>query len=99
MKSRFRPIRTAITFIAVIVALSGVAGTAPCAAEPGAKVYRVGFLWGLPPIAEWTAALDQGLAELGWVNGRNIVIEHRSGDGHFDRLPALTAELIDLKVK
>ncbi len=58
----------------------------------------MGFLWGLPPIAEWTAALDQGLAELGWVSGRNIVIEHRSADGHFDRLPALTAELIALKV-
>jgi putative ABC transport system substrate-binding protein len=68
------------------------------AAETEPKVYRVGFLWGLPPIAEWTAALDEGLAELGWVSGRNIVIEHRSADGHFDRLPALTAELIGLKV-
>jgi len=52
----------------------------------------------LPPIAEWTAAFDQGLAELGWVRGQNIIIEHRSADGHFDRLPALTAELIGLKV-
>jgi putative ABC transport system substrate-binding protein len=59
-----------------------------------ATVHRVGFLWGLPPIAEWTAAFDQGLAELGWVNGQNIVIEHRSADGHFDRLPALAAELV-----
>jgi putative ABC transport system substrate-binding protein len=41
---------------------------------------------------------DQGLAELGWVSGRNIIVEHRSADGHFDRLPALTAELIGLKV-
>lgn len=53
---------------------------------------------GLPPIAEWTAAFDQGLAELGWVNGQNITVDHRSADGHFDRLPALTAELISLKV-
>jgi len=45
------------------------------------------------------AAFDQGLAELGWVSGRNIVIEHRSADGNFDRLPELTAELIGLKVK
>jgi putative ABC transport system substrate-binding protein len=63
-----------------------------------ATVYRVGFLWGSPPIAEWTAAFDQGLAELGWVIGQNMVIVHRSADGHFDRLPALTAELIGLKV-
>ena len=73
---------------------------APYAAEPDrqATVYRLGFLWGLPPIAEWTAAFDQGLAELEWVSGQNIIIEHRSADGHFDRLPALTAELVGLKV-
>jgi putative tryptophan/tyrosine transport system substrate-binding protein len=42
--------------------------------------------------------LTHGLAELGWVSGQNIIIEHRSADGHFDRLPALTAELIGLKI-
>jgi putative tryptophan/tyrosine transport system substrate-binding protein len=84
----------------VFLTVAGLIPTAPVAAEPEQKamVYRLGFLWGLPPIAEWTAAFDQGLAELGWVSGRNIVIEHRSADGHFDRLPALTAELIGLKV-
>jgi len=85
------------------VVLFTVASPMPAAsdaAEPEqtASVCRLGFLWGLPPIAEWTAAFDQGLAELGWVSGRNIVIEHRSADGHFDRLPSLTAELIGLKV-
>ena len=84
------------------VVLFTVASPMPAAsdaAEPEqtASVCRLGFLWGLPPIAEWTAAFDQGLAELGWVSGRNIVIEHRSADGHFDRLPSLTAELIGLK--
>ena len=66
-------------------------------AEPKATVYRLCFLWGLPTIAEWTAAFDQGLAELGWLSGQNIIIEHRSADGHYDRLTALTAELIGLK--
>jgi len=85
------------------VVLFTVASPMPAAsdaAEPEqtASVCRLGFLWGLPPIVEWTAAFDQGLAELGWVSGRNIVIEHRSADGHFDRLPSLTAELIGLKV-
>jgi putative ABC transport system substrate-binding protein len=100
MKSRLKTIRAAIKFVVAIVSICGLGAAAAYAAEPEprAAVYRVGFLWGLPPIAEWTAALDQGLAELGWVSGRNIVIEHRSADGHFDRLPALTAELIGLKV-
>jgi putative ABC transport system substrate-binding protein len=85
---------------AVLFAVAGLIATAPYAAEPEQKAtaYRLGFLWGLPPIAEWTAAFDQGLAELAWVSGQNIIIEHRSADGHFDRLPALAAELIGLKV-
>src|SRR3984893_4857928 len=101
MKRRLKLIRAATTFVAVILALSIARGTASYGAEPEPKaaVYRVGFLWGLPPIAEWTDAFDRGLAELGWVTGQNIVIEHRSADGHFDRLPALTAELIGLKVR
>jgi len=98
MESRHRALWAAVTFVVAIVALGSVGGRASYAAEPEPKVYRVGFLWGLPPVAEWTAALDQGLAELGWISGRNIVIEHRSADGHFDRLPALAAELIGLKV-
>jgi len=84
----------------VFLAAASLMPTACDAAEPQPKgaVYRLGFLWGLPPIAEWIAAFDRGLAELGWVRGQNIIIEHRSADGHFDRLPALTAELIGLKV-
>lgn len=65
-------------------------------AEP--KVYRIGFLWGLPPISEWTAAFNQELADLGWITGQNIVIENRSSDGHDDRLPALVAEFVDTQV-
>ena len=38
------------------------------------------------------------LRELGWVEGRNLVIETRSAEGHYDRLPAIMAELIDRKV-
>jgi putative ABC transport system substrate-binding protein len=67
-------------------------------AQPKPKVYTIGFLWGLPPIAEWTAAFNQGLADLGWISGQNIVIEHRSSDGHDDRLPALAAEFVDRQV-
>jgi putative ABC transport system substrate-binding protein len=77
---------------AVVVALGLVLIARITEAEQ--KVYRIGFLWGLPPSAEWTTAFDKGLADLGWIEGKNIVVEHRSADGHFDRLPGLCAELV-----
>ena len=89
----------AAVFLGVFAAASLMPTACDAAApQPKGPVYRLGFLWGLPPIAEWIAAFDRGLAELGWVEGQNIIVEHRSADGHFDRLPALTAELIGLKV-
>src|SRR5215831_13846697 len=41
------------------------------------------------------AAFDKGLSDLGWIEGKNIVVESRSADGHFDRLPGLCAELVE----
>jgi len=69
-------------------------------AQPAGKVYRVGYLTAgsvtaNPRVLE---AFRQGLRELGWVEGQNIVIEYRSAEGHFDRLPDLAAELVRLKV-
>jgi hypothetical protein len=43
-------------------------------------------------------AFRQGLQELGYVEGRNIVIAYRYAEGRFDRLPELAAELVNLKV-
>jgi putative ABC transport system substrate-binding protein len=82
--------------------LTSLAGAlaAPLAAEaqPTRKVYRVGYLTGISPIAARPAeAFRQGLHELGWVEGQNIVIDFRSADGKFDRLPSLAAELVRLK--
>jgi ABC-type uncharacterized transport system substrate-binding protein len=69
-------------------------------AQPAGKAYRVGYLTAgsvtaNPRVLE---AFRQGLRELGWVEGQNIVIEYRSAEGHFDRLPDLAAELVRLKV-
>ena len=47
---------------------------------------------------QWWAAFRQQLRELGYVEGQTVVFEERFADGHFDRLPALTRELVDLKV-
>jgi len=48
--------------------------------------------------AHLTEAFIQGLRELGYVEGQNIVIEYRWADGNFERLPGLAAELVSLKV-
>jgi putative ABC transport system substrate-binding protein len=60
----------------------------------------VGFLGsGSPgPNAPFVAALRQGLSEAGYIDGQNLAIEYRWAEGHYDRLPALAAELVDRKV-
>jgi len=69
------------------------------AAQQGGKVYRIGFLWDSPAV--WPHALEafrQGLRNLGWVEGQNIVVEYRWTEGRFERLPSLVEELVRLKV-
>ena len=75
---------------------------APLAAEAQqpTNVPRIGYLSGpsLSTLAARIEAFRQGLRELGYVEGKNIVIEWRSAEGKFDRLPELAAELVRLKV-
>jgi putative tryptophan/tyrosine transport system substrate-binding protein len=73
---------------------------APLAAEarPAGKVYRIGFLRAGKPPKSFVEAFQQGLHELGYVEGQNIVIEYRSTDGSFDPLPRLAVELARLHV-
>ncbi len=66
-------------------------------AQPG-KVARIGFLSGGPPGDPYVEAFRQGLREIGYVEGQNIVVEYRHAEGKFDRLPALADELVRLKV-
>jgi putative ABC transport system substrate-binding protein len=72
----------------------------PTEAQQAEKVPRIGYLSGSPPsaIAEQNEAFRQGLRELGYMEGKNIVIEWRSAEGKSDRLPALATELVHLKV-
>jgi putative ABC transport system substrate-binding protein len=72
----------------------------PATAQQPPKVPRIGFLGAASPSANTprTDAFRQGLRELGYVEGKNIVIEYRWAEGKFDRLPDLAAELVRLKV-
>ena len=68
-------------------------------AQQPTKIPRIGYLVGFPSSASArNEAFRQGLRELGYVEGKNIVIEWRSAEGKLDRLPALAAELVRLKV-
>jgi putative ABC transport system substrate-binding protein len=74
---------------------------APLAAEAqqAAKIARIGYLSpNLAASPHLHEAFRQGLRDLGYVEGRNVVIEYRDAEGKPERLPALAAELVALKV-
>ena len=67
-------------------------------AQPPEKTYRVAYLAAAPRSGNQAllARFQQGMRELGYVEGRNLVLEPRFADGKFDRLPALARELLQL---
>ena len=69
-------------------------------AQQPTKIPRIGYLNASSPSTnpDRVEAFRQGLRELGYVDGKNIVIEYRAAEGKLDRLPALVAELVRLKV-
>jgi putative tryptophan/tyrosine transport system substrate-binding protein len=66
---------------------------------PG-KVYRIGYLQAPPAsaVATRTEAFRQGLRDLRYVEGKNVVIESRFAEGNLDRVPQIVAEFVRLKV-
>ena len=86
---------TVLTLCAMLFALCWVAE-----AQQPKKVPRLGFLFGssLSANSARHEAFRQGLRELGYVEGKNIVIDWRSAEEKLDRLPALAADLVRLKV-
>jgi putative ABC transport system substrate-binding protein len=70
------------------------------AQQPAGKIPRVGVLLALSQsaISDRIHAYGEGLRELGYVEEKNILLEYRSADGKFDRLPELARELVRLKV-
>jgi putative ABC transport system substrate-binding protein len=84
--------------VAVLLAL----GAAPLAsfAQPRRKVWRVGFLSGASRATAQSVVdgFPQGMRELGYVEGKNLVIEWRFAEGKYERFAELAAEMVQLKV-
>jgi len=90
-------------FLGTLAVVSGGL-LAPLAAEAqqAGKIYRIGILGNVPLTGPGSARLwgkfVQGLRDLGYVDGGNITIEYLSSEGKYERLPALAADLVRLKV-
>jgi putative ABC transport system substrate-binding protein len=85
-----------------ITLLAGAAGWPPAvaSAQQSDHVWRIGLVETTSAELNATnlAAFRRGLQELGYTEGRNLVLEYRSADGDASRFPSLTSELIGLKV-
>ena len=66
-------------------------------AQQANRVYRVGVI-SVVPAPLYVAAWEQGLRELGWIEGKNIVLEYRYSHGRYELYPTFAAELVRLKV-
>jgi len=84
-------------WLSVVAALGGTAITD---AQQLKKVARIGFLASSSSerVKSRLAAFQQGLRELGYVEEKNVIIEYRSAEGKFERLPEIASELVRLKV-
>ena len=87
--------------VMLIIAL--LAAPLAAGAQSAAKVYRIGLLSTLPPgttgVTRLWEPFVQGMRELGYVEGENLVIERRyAPEGQPDQLPELAADLVRLKV-
>jgi putative tryptophan/tyrosine transport system substrate-binding protein len=85
--------------LSILIAVVLLAVAVIAEAQQPKKVPRIGFLATVSPstISDRVEAFRQGLRELGYVEGKNIVVEWRYAEGKLDRLPALAAELVRLK--
>ena len=88
--------------IVLVIALAVVmsAGRAVEGQPRPAKTPRIGYISGGSPqvVARTVDALKQGLRDLGYVEGQNLLIEYRFAEGRFERLPDLAADLVRLNV-
>lgn len=87
-----------------IKALGGTAAAWPLKAsgQRSGKLFRIGFFSagpaGMPGQLDQAGGFIEGLRELGWIEGKDVVFEQRYAENRLDRLPELAAELVRLKV-
>jgi putative ABC transport system substrate-binding protein len=87
------------------VALLGCAATASFSRSLPARAQQptvpvIGYLQSAASsyFAQFATAVRDGLKEMGYIEGQNVVISYRSAEGHYERLPALVADLIERRV-
>ena len=82
-----------------LFAAGALLGAPLVAAQRGDRVHRIGVLGVATPegYARQIRALRQELRDLGYVEGRNLVLEFRWAEGRYERLPGLAAELVRLQ--
>jgi len=86
-------------WLAVVLTLSLISAPLAAEAQVAAKVPRIGYLTGnLATGLHLREAFLQGLRDLSYLEGRNVVVEYRDAQEKYDRIPALAAELVALKV-
>jgi len=83
-----------VRFFAAVFLL---AGSVAAHAQPAARVYRIGFVSPVSPESQ-IEAFRRGLRDLGYVEGKNVIIEARFAEGRRERLPGLFAEVLALKI-
>jgi putative ABC transport system substrate-binding protein len=83
--------------IAVVLLRVGVTADA----QQPAKIPRIGYISGTGTTSNqgpYVAALRQGLRDLGYVEGKNFVIDYRGAEGNLDHIPKLVNDLVERKV-
>ncbi len=88
-----------VTTLSLVVAISILSVPPAADAQAAGAIHRIGYLGpaSASSVSHLVEALRQGLRDLGWVEGQNLVIEYRFAAGRSERLPDLAAELVRLK--
>ena len=94
--NRRNPVRRKI--LSVVLGAVFLATVSFAQAQQPKKVPRIGFLGSLSPSDSRIEAFRQGLRDLGYLEGKNIVVEYRYAEGKVDRFPDLVAEVVRIKV-